>query len=434
MSNPQPIYVDRSRYLDGQNCKHLRALTYETPNGPLPCSNNYCKNMAKILKDADPNCHICNGAGLVEQPRGWVPAKRRHYYEVGSTLHNALEACALGKDPQVEAEHIWAFTENLDALDWGSGESNLPPDLKAREAAAWIEAAMWVWVLERLPWLKKEFEVVAVEQELQMPLGVLLCRHYGDVDMPRIPIENCHLCVGTGDRPVVWMSRPDMILRRRSDSALFVMDFKSSGFKEDAASIDLTLQHKVLVYAQIAAVEHAYGEPVTGYLYEGFYKGQNREDKRLGFKRRYSPLAWAYCSPSDGLSRASVDAENWRLGTARLIKDLPGWTIKDYVAEVLTPEQRQGQLMYSAESIGANPAQVERWKKQVLTEEAQWQAWHAAGADLESLPQNDDHCMRYRGEPCSYLSACWDEAVRQDPVGSGKYQARTTNHPEIEHE
>ena len=277
--------------------------------------------------------------------------------------------------------------------------------------------------------------MVAVEQELQMPLGEIYCSCNGFVkDCPLCggPAHSTRLGVDATDclRPVIWMSRPDIIPRRRSDKSLFVLDFKSSGFKEDAASIDLTLQHKVLVYAQIAAVEHAYGEPVTGYLYEGFYKGQNREDKRLGFKRRYSLLAWAYCSPSDGLTRASVDAENWRLGTARLIKDLPGWTIKDYVAECLTSEQRQGQLMYSAESIGANPAQVERWKQQVLAEETKWQAWHTAGASLDSVPQNDDHCMRYRGEPCSYLAACWDEAVRQDPVGSGKYTARTTNHPE----
>lgn len=375
MSEPKPIYVDRSRYLDGQNCQRLRALTYETSNGP-------------------------------GQPRGWVPAKRKHYYEVGSTLHEALEAVAQGSDPEVVAARVWAFTENMDALDWGNGESSLPPDLKAREAATWIEAAMWCWVIERLPWITKEFEIVSVEQELQMPLGMV------------------------GDKPVIWLSRPDMILRRRSDRSLFVMDFKSSGFKEDASSIDLTLQHKVLVYAQIAAVEHALGEPVTGYLYEGFYKGQNREEKRLGFKRRYSPLAWAYSSPGDGLSKVAVDAENWRLGTARLLKDLTGWTIKDYVAECLTSEQRQGQLMYSAESIGANPAQVERWKKQVLAEEAKWQAWHAAGANLDSTPQNDDHCMRYRGEPCSYLSACCDESTRVDPVGSGKYCARTPNHPQ----
>lgn len=416
----QPIYVDRSRYLDGQNCQRLRALTYETSNGP-------------------------------GQPRGWVPSKRRHYYEVGTTLHEALEKVIQGADPVVEAERIWSFTENPESLDWGQGESSLPPDLKAREAATWIEAAMWCFVIERLPYLKREFEVVAVERELEMPLGELPCnaRHFeyglSNVALPEIvycipedaytsspdgELRRCPLCAGTGKRQVIWLSRPDLILRRRSDRSLFVMDFKSSGFKEDAASIDLTLQHKVLVYAQIAAVEHAMGEPVTGYLYEGFYKGQNREDKRLGFKRRYSPLAWAYCSPSDGLSRASIDAENWRLGTARLLKDLPGWSIRDYVTEVLTEEQRQGQLMYSAESIGANPAQVERWKKQVLAEEAKWQAWQSAGADLDALPQNDDHCMRYRGEPCSYLSACWDEAVRVDPVGSGKFCARTPNHPQ----
>ena len=399
MSKSQPIYVDRSRYSDGQNCQRLRGLTYEASNGE-------------------------------GQPKGWVPVKRRHYYEVGSTLHEALERVVQGEPPEDVAKRVWSFTENPESLDWGNGESTLPPDLRAREAATWIEAAMWAWVIERLPWFKREFEVVAVEQELQMLLGSLPCVHYGNVDMPSIPIENCHLCVATGGRPVLWLSRPDLILRRRSDSSLFVMDFKSSGFKEDASSIDLTLQHKVLVYAQIAAVEHAMGEPVTGYLYEGFYKGQNREDKRLGFKRRYSPLAWAYCSPGDGLSTASVDPENWRLGMARLLKDLPGWSIKKYVQDVLTPEQRQGQLMYSVESIGANPIHVERWKKQVLAEEAKWQAWHAAGADLDVLGQNDDHCMRYRGEPCPYLGACWDEAVRCDPIGSGKYQARIPNHPE----
>ena len=381
---PTPIYVDRSRYLDGQNCQRLRALAYETENGP-------------------------------DQPKGWVASKKRHYHEVGQTFHDALEAVATGEDPDEVAKRIWTFTENPDALQWRGAEGALPPDLAAREAATWIEASMWVWVIERLPQFSKEFEVVAVEQELQMPLG--------DILHGRNP-GNQH------QTPVIWLSRPDMILRRRADRSLFVMDFKSSGFKEDAASIDLTLAHKVLVYAQLAAVEHAYGEPVTGYLYEGIYKGQNREDKRLGFKRRYSPLAWAYCSPGDGLSKASVDPENWRMGTARLLKDLPGWTIKDYVAEVLTAEQRQAQLMYSAESIGANPAQVERWKSQVLFEEAKWLRWHADGANLDALPQNDDQCMRYRGEPCSYLSACWDEAVRSDPVGSGKYCARTPNHPE----
>ena len=397
-SQPQPIYVDRSRYLDGQNCQRLRALTYETDNGP-------------------------------GQPRGWVPAKRRHYHEVGQTMHDALGAVCTGEDPLEVAERIWNFTENPEGLQWRGVEGALPPDLAAREAACWLEAAMWVWVIERLPWFKAEFEVVAVEQELQVALGEITCSCC--VEDGKSAAANCKLCDGWAKRPVVWLSRPDLILRRRSDHSLFVMDFKSSGFKEDASSIDLTLQHKVLVYAQIATVEHALGEPVTGYLYEGFYKGSNREDKRLGFKRRYSPLAWAYCSPGDGLSRASVDAENWRLGTARLLKDLPGWTIKDYVEQVLTAEQRQGQLMYSAESIGANPAQVDRWKRQVLFEEAQWQAWHAAGAKLDVVPQNDDHCMRYRGEPCSYLKACWTEAVRMDPIASGLFTARTPNHPEV---
>lgn len=394
MNSPQPIYVDRSRYSDGQNCKRLRGLSYETFNG-----------------DA--------------QPKGWTPVKRRHYYEVGSTLHEALETVLQGEAPEEAAGRIWAFTENPDSLDWGNGESTLPPDLRAREAATWIEAAMWTWVIERLPYFQATFEVVAVEKELEMPLGKVKCP-----DTDGAIHLGCKLCDGSAWRPVVWMSRPDLILRRKSDKSLFILDFKSSGFKEDAASIDLTLQHKVLVYAQIAATEHAMGEPVTGYLYEGFYKGSNREDKRLGFKRRYSPLAWAYCAPADGLTRASVDPENWRLGTARMLKDLPGWSVKDYVEQVLTPEIRQGQLMYSAEAIGANPAHVERWKAQVLFEEAFWQQWHASGAYLDVLPQNDDHCMRYRGEPCSMLSACWSEAVRCDPVGSGQYTARTPNHPE----
>lgn len=375
MNTAQAIYVDRGRYLDGQNCQRLRALTYETSNGP-------------------------------GRPRGWSSVKRRHYYEIGSTLHEALERIVQGENAEHAVERVWAFTENPDALDWG-GENSMPPDIKAREAATWIEAAVWCWVMERLPWFQQEFDVVAVEPEFQMPIG-----HIG------------------GLRSVIWLSRPDLIVRRRLDGSLFVMDFKSSGTKEDAASIDLTLQHKVLVYAQLAAAAHALGEPVTGYLYEGLYKGQNREDKRLGFRRRYSPLAWAYCSPSDGLTRASVDPENWRLGQARLLKDLVGWTIRDYVGEVLTAEQRHGQLMYSAESIGANPVLIERWKKQVLAEEVKWQMWHAAGAALDEVPQNDEHCMRYRGESCSYLPACWDEAIRCDPVGSGKYVARLPNHPQ----
>lgn len=392
----KPLYLDRTGYSDGLNCPRLRWLTREFDNGD-------------------------------ERPRGIQPVKRRHYFEVGTTMHDALEAVLTGEDPNDVRLRLWQFTQNADAIEWGGGENAMPPDLAAREAATFIEAVMWLWRAERMPALLRDYEVVAVERELEFEVGQLEVPIAKWVGRPN-PLDP-EAALAFDKQPVLWQSRPDVVLRRRADGRLFVLDFKSSGFKQDAAELDNYLQHRILVYAQIAAVEEALGEPCAGYIYEGIYKGRKQFDKRLGFQRAYTPLAWVYASPSDGLTPPKLSHDNWRTGEPRLISGLDGVSVKDYVL-ALPQEVKDAQWLLT-EPIGANPVHVDRWKRATLADEAIWQQRLAADpGDGSSFPQNDDHCMKYRGSPCVMFQACWDEAVRKDPVASGKFEPRSPNHPE----
>ena len=384
-----PVYTNRSQYLSGLNCPQMRALSYHS-----------------------------DGEG------GWrgvgvSPAKRPDYFELGTTLHKALEAVAVGVDPIEVQREIWKFTELSDTLDFGA-TSNLDPKLSVREGATFIEAVMWCWLEVRLPNILAEYDIERVEEGIEVPLGEVGCSCFhtnGSTD-------ECNLCANTRYRPLIWQSKPDLILRRKRDSSLFVLDIKSSGSRESDADIEIKLQHSTLIQAQMAAVEHEYGEPCIGFLYEGIYKGyrERKLNKHLGYKRQVSPLIYAYCTDfEDGLSNCATSHDNWRTGPPKLLADLPHSSIKDYVAQ-LPEEVKEAQFM-TPQAIGLDPRKVARWREQVLAEEQVWV--NPQGP----FSQNDEHCFRYGvNRCCSYKSACYTEAVRSDLLGSGQYVERVPHH------
>jgi hypothetical protein len=387
MAKPQPVFTSRSQFLTGLDCPQQRAWNFHY--------------------SAD---GLWNGPGI-------QPTQRPSYFELGTLIHEALEAVAQGEDPQAVREQIWEFQNRADYLDFGHGETN-DPNILVREQATFVEAVMWLWFKVRLPVLMEEYELVQVEKGLEVQLGELSCNCGFGLN----PQPECDKCAGTGIRPLIWQSKPDLLWRRRRDQALFVMDLKSSGSRDKPADIDHKFQHSTLFHAQMAAVEAEFGEPCIGFMYEGIYKGyqEQKVHKDLGYKRQMSPLIYAYYTEDDGLSGMKLSADNWRTGRPTLLCDLP-MSIKDYVYNL--EEAIQQKQFVIPPPLGIDPRKVARWREQVPAEEARWLNPKAPFA------QNDGHCFRYGiKRHCQYLKACYSEAVRADPLGSGDYVVREPHH------
>jgi len=389
MADPIPVYTSRSQYLSGLDCPRMRALNYHS-----------------------------DGAGGWEGG-GLQLAKQPSYFQLGTSLHNALEAVATGVDPYEVQGQIWEFESLADALDFGTNE--IDPHLGVREAATFIEATMWLFLDIVLPGLLQEFVIEEVEHEIAVPLKPLPCAHCGGPYY-----KDCEYCAGTGERPLIWMSKPDMVLRRKRDQALFCLDLKSSGQRHTPADLEKQFQHSTLVQAQMASVEYAFEEPCIGFIYLGVYKGyrERKVNKSLGYKRQVSPLVYAYCDTTlaDGLSKPAISHDNWRTGPPKLLADLPHMSIRDYVLALPEPV-KQAQFMLTDSPIGLDPHKVQQWREEVWQEERRWVVPEAP------FSHNDNHCFRYGvHRPCGYLACCYSENVKADPLGSGLYVPRVPHH------
>jgi hypothetical protein len=89
--------------------------------------------------------------------------------------------------------------------------------------------------------------------------------------------------------------------------------------------------------------------------------------------------------------------------------------------------------------IKPTPKHMERWKRQTIAEELDWnrklEEFEALETDEEReqmldvlFPQNEEHCWRYKG-PCEMDDICWTEGIAEDPVGSELYIERQPHHP-----
>ena len=401
MPSPKPIYTSRSQYLAGLDCQHLRALNY----------------------------HADGGGGW--EGRGLQVAKEPSYFRLGTTFHEAIEAVATGVDPYEVQSQIWEFESLADQLDFGHS-GDIDPKIGAREGACFIESVVWLFLDIMLPRLLEEYTIERVEHEINVPLKPLSCVHCQlKFSHERVQWDKeCEYCVGTGERPLIWQSKPDMVLRRKRDKALFCVDLKSSGLKHSPADLERQFQHSTLVQAQLAAIEHEFKEPCIGFIYLGVYKGyrERKVNKTLGYKRQVSPLVYAYCATAvdDGLSKPVTSHDNWRTGPPKLLADLPHISIRDYVLG-LPEEVKQAQFMMTDSPIGLDPHMVQQWREEVWREEQRWIKPTAP------FPSNTNHCFRYGvNRSCSYLACCYTPAVKRDPLGSGLFIPRIPHHSQNE--
>ena len=300
-----------------------------------------------------------------------------------------------------------------------------------------LEGLVVGWCLVRLPVLLEQYRVVQVETEETLCVG----------NAGMYPISDAQL---------VFLSRPDAILERRTDGALVILSLKTTkkvnsewleNFKTDQQTI-----------SEVLPVEARLGREVAGVQVEGLVKGELRTEWPKGSGRWHhnSPLVWGYMIEAGGIDlewKAQFEwqdeaGNNRRLGKGwnrqRIAERYPGgvaeWVGNLYQAE---PELLRAQFP-SPPLISRSAHELEEWQTQVVYRETEV---HNALVQIGLNQQTDScsiptllsqhfpkHTTGCAYDPqfhskCPMYENCWGTAGL-DPIGSGLYKYRIPNHPE----
>lgn len=287
----------------------------------------------------------------------------------------------------------------------------------------WIASACDMWVSLRLPHLIQEYVIVTVEEEEEL------------------------LLPGTN---LLFLSRLDALLQRRSDGEYFILNFKTVG---EANGWWLEQwRHDMQTLSEMLPIEAKLGQRVSGVLIEGIVKGRKsvQYPKDSGQWYNSSPFCWAWkksAAPPFPPEYAGRYEWNDMTGNHRLGK---GWQRTPVFQDpdmggnrwMLWLLQHDPQLVeqqfVALPPILRQDYEVDQWLRQAKARESAI-AYHAdliqlATDDEEARNLLDAHFPMHTGggncirpNQCQFYNICWGPA-RHDPLNSG-YQIRKPNHP-----
>jgi hypothetical protein len=371
------LNLDRSRIVARQECAMLRYINYHWGGkGIIPKGGNI---------------HLRNGIAI-----------HRGIETIWKT-DNINAAC------QVAALEFWKdFTLTGTPLN---SEETKEKVRVLKEQWALVEGLLRGWHKVRYPLLREDYEVVAIEEEFEVELA------------PGIRL----------------MLRFDVVLRRKADGLLVVLDYKTLSYLSD----DWQKQHEVSLQTLLytwAASKH-FGESSVGIQYEGLTKGLRRMETAKsspfeGKKVQLSPLVYGYHMPGAGLWQSE-----WPKGAK-------GWT-KVYIpdhhkseewVDLLEQEGKLSDLFPVIPVVMPTYADQEAAVASVVYEEEQFarrltvledsQKFGQSRGEAERrlFEQNRGRCYKYGiGNACPMLDYCYNATTRQDPLDNG-FEARTPHH------
>jgi hypothetical protein len=356
----------------------------------------------------------------------------------GTLIHQPITDVLTGVDPlgaiaEAKGAYLKAVTERGLQLDANEVQAQI-----ANEQLALIEALTLGFFHVRLPRLLEEYKVVEVETE-------------------------SHLDFAYQGETLRYMARPDVVLERRSDEQLLIVDFKTAS---NAAFLGKRLRYDNVTLSQVLPIEAKYQRKVLGVVIEVLVKGSRTEYK--GIKQHNSPLIYAWRKPpKSGNPPFEPEAgERWATRyewectephtmdsgkackgnashklsgyyKAKVWEEYPGgipaWI--DYLKAIDLPLLEQ--QFISLPPIMRDEYEVERWKRSTFRKEveiARCAEQVAASPELldELFPPHMSNGNCTSPSICPMTEICHSTAGA-DPIGSGLYQIRQSNHP-IENE
>lgn len=394
MTMNRPIVFDRSRRETDDECSRARYLAYEM-----------------------------DGHGIERIGRDIA-------LETGTFVHVGLDALTKGGAvEQVVAETIEAYRKSASKNQVVAvAESTSQSDI-AIEQAALIEAQLRGWAAVRKPLLDSIYEVLESEQEYSLTFP-------------------------TGE---TFLMRLDRLERRKSDGAIFLRDFKTTG--DPSSRWRTAFRFNQQTISMVLPVEATHNVKVAGVIIEGLVKGKRLEyPKGSGCYQQSSPLIYAWRKaaknpPFDEDRWASryewqcTDAHTMDSGKtcggnashrlsgfykAAVWREFPGG-VKGWLDYLLEHDRS----LVEEQFVELPPTmrsewEVNEWLLSSLAREREIaERVERVEADPALLPvlfpkqTNGGHNCIY----CQFADVCWGPYA-SDPLASGLYRPRRANHPQ----
>lgn len=378
----KPWLVDRSRIVTRQKCPRKRFLGYDYAH-PL-----YIGDFTEPSANA--------GLAKDEKPQPLT---------FGIVYHEGLSL--LWKGGGIE-EVVYTCREMLASQLDLEGR----PSFFLREQQFLLECILRAWHMHRLPSLLADYELIETEVERAWDIN------------------------GSG---VVQMMRFDAILRHRRQDAIYVWDAKT------VSRVDYSWvkqwEHDVQVLSYTQSAEELFGEPCEGVCIEGMIKGSYSLDDSAsspfyGERIQHSIYCYAYTKTM----KAGAEKGQTRL----LLKGETGaekfavydhYTAPQWLA-ILEERGVLNEMFVVPPPFCPLPEHRERWKRQVVQAERQYEAGvrfiRSATSQEEMwsrmdliVPQHDNACLAY-GRACEFEAICF-HGQDEDPEAFG-YILREPHH------
>ncbi len=342
--------------------------------------------------------------------RGIVRATTQKELDFGTDIHAALEELARRTG---EADVVGDLAPRLYAKVLRREHDRLGAD-RARELAAIAEGMFRGYCAVVWPQVLQLYDIIAVEPE----------------------------CLKALTGSLSFMSRPDLILRRKSDGTYWYWEYKTTGQRVD----DWLKQwpKAVQLHSGCLAAEETLGLKIEGCIVQGLSKGYEKDGHfRSPFCEGWrflggGPITFAY---------TYMRSKGWeRFFTAEHPDGISGWG-EEMPADLLEKQFPRTQPIYPRADL------CERFFAQLVQRETAIASAIAniklisdsarSDADKSKLidrimddvfPMKFKACSgRYGKFDCPLLEACWNPRVGSDPLGSGLYIQREPHHqPERE--
>jgi hypothetical protein len=353
----------------------------------------------------------------------------------GIAIHHVLEQLTLGLDlEQALAIGVNDYRQQVEAAGLAivAGESTAMQQV-IDEQATLIEALGRGWAATRLPYYRETYDVVEVETEHTLAIA-------DDLEL---------------------MVRPDVVVRRKVDQTLFVVDFKSASTAD--GQWRKRYRYDQLTLSQLPPLEAALGEPVGGIIIEGLVKGYRAEyPKGSGQRQQNSPLIYGWRNPQtdEWASRYewTCTAEHWTNGKRPTMcpgnkshrlsgyYKAPVWAefgggVKGWLDWLLANDRETVEQQFvELPPLLRSEWELREWKASAIAQEqriGQNSEWLNSmldnGATLDSLEFNEHLARLFPRNTvngnclyCSCHDLCWGNASPDDPTA---FRPRTFNHP-----
>jgi hypothetical protein len=333
---------------------------------------------------------------------GLVPVKSVYDLELGSAFADGIAAMAAHENELCHAGdlllRVYRDTAEMIAqpfeANWG------------KEKASLLRGLLFGAATHILPRLRQDYDLLKIEGETFLTF---------------------HGPQGRGE--LLFMVRPDLVFRRRSDGTVWVPDWKTSSWKD--VEWLLKWPWAIQLHLQAAAVRQT--DPhldVQGSIILGAYKGFRRDPASpdAGPGEVSSPFTYIY-------NNGGVGTLEWSPKWLRGWNKVPAWEYpNDGIYGWVLHMRRQWPSVLSEQFPTSQPIMLN--EEMVATVGAERISRMKRIAAFRRLSPDGREKMRsyffdhrtLNCARCPYQPACWSPTIGLNPLGSGLFVPRVPNH------